>query len=270
MPPVSRKVKPNLPVIRLADAGGVAPAGGPIPLVPPDFRSARGPAGRLQAVLFDLDGVLVDTAEFHYRAWQQLADELGLPFSRQANEAFRGVGRMECLERLLGPHRASFATAEKHLLAARKNSYYLAMVEKLTPGDLFPGVRELTRQLAAAGVSQAVVSASRNARRVIELLGIAEWFDAIVDGNAVTLGKPHPQGFLLAAERVGVDPAACVVVEDAEAGIRAGKAAGMTTIGVGPAGSILEDLADSTVGAVGELTIAALRTVLEPQRRKSA
>jgi alpha,alpha-trehalose phosphorylase len=203
----------------------------------PPISTRRG----LQAVLFDLDGVLVDTAEFHYQAWQQLADELGLPFSRQQNQWFRGVGRMECLEKLLGGHAALFAGEEKQMLAERKNAYYLDRVKRLKPADLLPGVRELIGGIRGLddhgghGVRLAVVSASRNARLVLELLGIAGWFDIVIDGGQVTRGKPDPQGFLLAAERLRVRPARCVVVEDAESGVRGGRAAGMKTVGIGDA-----------------------------------
>jgi beta-phosphoglucomutase len=216
-----------------------------------------GPAARVpkvptrpgvQAVLFDLDGVLVDTAEHHYRAWQRLADELGLPFDREANHAFRGVGRMECLDKLLGEHGRLFAAVEKRLLGDRKNGYYLESIARLTPADVAAGALSLLASLrhpergggeangaAAEPVRTAVVSASRNAGLVLDKLGIGGWLEVIIDGGAVTRGKPDPQGFLLAAERLRVPPSRCVVVEDAEAGIRAGQAAGMVTVAVGDA-----------------------------------
>ena len=172
----------------------------------------------LQAVLFDLDGVLVDTVEFHYQAWQRLAGELGLPFDRQRNHAFRGVGRGECLELLLGEHAECFVTQEKQLLAERKNAYYLEQVMRLTPEDLAEGVQGLAMGLRAmsdgggeGGVRLAVVSASRNCRTVLKKLQIEDWFDVVVDGADVTRGKPDPQGFLLTAERLRVRAAQCVV-----------------------------------------------------------
>lgn len=214
----------------------------------------------LQAVLFDLDGVLVDTAEFHYRAWQKLADEMRLPFDRQQNHGFRGVGRMECLDKLLGKHAHHFAVEEKVMLAERKNAFYLEQLKTLTPEDLEEGARGLAmglRAMSEGGVRLAVVSASRNARLVLELLRIHDWFDTIVDGGDVTRGKPDPQGFLLAAERLRVRPEACVVVEDADAGLKAARAAGMGTVGVG--GGVGE--CDAYVPAVGELTIEQLEAV---------
>lgn len=218
-------------------------------------RVRKVPAEGLQAVLFDLDGVLVETAEHHYMAWQQLADELGLPFDRQANEAFRGVGRMDCLERLLGAHARDFALEEKRLLADRKNAIYLQRIETLAPKDLAPGARTLAMHLRACGVAMAVVSASKNARRVIEKLGIIEWFDTIVDGHAECKPKPDAAPFLLAAKKLGVKPGQCVVIEDAEAGIRAGKQGGMKTIAIASAGSRTAELADCAVLSIKSVTV---------------
>ncbi|HEY4330422.1 MAG TPA: beta-phosphoglucomutase [Phycisphaerae bacterium] len=223
----------------------------------------------LQAVLFDLDGVLVDTAEFHYLAWKKLADDLGIPFNRQINHAFRGVGRMECLDKLLGPHAACFVVAEKQLLAERKNLDYMRQVASLTPDHLAIGARGLAMGLRAmneGGVRMAVVSASKNARHVIELLGIADWFDAIIDGADVTRGKPDPQGFLLAAQRLRAQPHLCVVVEDADAGLKAARAAGMATVGVGSVGGggagMGGGICDLQVRAVGDLTVERLENVI--------
>ena len=223
----------------------------------------------LQAVLFDLDGVLVDTAEFHYQSWKRLADEMGLPFDRQVNDGFRGVGRMECLDKLLGGHSRDFAMQEKTLLAERKNGYYLQLVKRLTPRDLAAGARALAMHLRAADVRMALVSASKNARLVVELLGIADWFDIIVDGTAALKSKPHPESFLAAATGLKIKPHRCVVIEDAEAGIRAGLAAKMHCVGVGNAARG----AHLTVPTVGALTLEVLEELhtnncLVPQATK--
>jgi alpha,alpha-trehalose phosphorylase len=215
----------------------------------------------LQGVIFDLDGVLVDTAEFHYLAWLRLAGELGVPFDRQMNHAFRGVGRKECLEKLLGQHTRSFAAEEKHLLMERKNAYYLEQVRTLTPAALEAGACDLVqglRGLNDGGVRLAVVSASRNARLVIRLLGIEGWFDALIDGADVTRGKPDPQGFLLAAERLRVNPRQCLVIEDADAGLAAARAAGMACVGIG--GGV--GACDIHVEVVGELTTQRLEEIV--------
>jgi len=214
----------------------------------------------LQAVLFDLDGVLVDTAEFHYLSWKKLADDLDIRFNREINHGFRGVGRAECLDKLLGEHAHAFVEEEKRLLAERKNIHYLDLVGTLTPRDVLPGARGLAmglRALSDGGARLAVVSASRNARRVLQLLQITDWFDAVVDGNDVTRGKPDPYCFLLAAERLRVQPSRCVVVEDADAGIRAARAAGMRAVGVGPAAQ-----GDATVGSIAEITVELLESLL--------
>jgi beta-phosphoglucomutase len=219
----------------------------------------------LQAVLFDLDGVLVDTAEFHFQAWKRLADELRIHFDRHMNHGFRGVGRMECLEKLLGEHTRCFVAEEKQLLADRKNAHYLELVHTLTPADLEDGARGLAmglRGMSDGGVRMAVVSASRNARLVIKLLGIEDWFDAIIDGGDVTRGKPDPQGFLLAAKRLRVRPEQCVVVEDADAGLEAARAGGMACVGVG--GGV--GACDVHVDAVGELTIEQLEKAVTGRR----
>ena len=219
----------------------------------------------LQGVLLDLDGVLVDTAEFHFLAWKRLADEFRLPFDRQMNHGFRGVGRMECLDKLLGGHAHCFVAEEKRLLADRKNTYYLEQVNTLTPEDLEDGARGLAmglRALSDGGVRLALVSASRNARLVLHKLHIEDWFAAIIDGGDVTRGKPDPQCLLLAAERMRVRPEACVVVEDADAGLQAARAAGMPCVGVGEG----VGACDLHVNAIGELTIEQLEGIVQVRR----
>jgi beta-phosphoglucomutase len=187
----------------------------------------------IQGFIFDLDGVLTDTAEFHYRSWQHLADEVGLPFDRQANEALRGVSRRESLMHIVGDRPYSEAALQD--MMERKNRYYLESIETITAQDLLPGVVELLDELRQSGIKIAIGSASKNAHTVIEKLGIADRVDAIADGNSVEHPKPAPDLFLHAATQLDLDPAHCVVVEDAAAGIAAAIAAGMGTIGLGPA-----------------------------------
>ena len=186
----------------------------------------------VQGVIFDLDGVLTDTAEFHYRAWQRLADEAGIPFDRQANEALRGVSRRESLLRIVGER--NYREEQLKEMMERKNRYYVDSIQEVTPDDLLPGAIALLNELRAAGMKIAIGSASKNARAVIENLGIADKVDAIADGYSVERSKPAPDLFLHAAELLGLKPAQCVVVEDAASGIEAGLAAGMLTIGLGP------------------------------------
>jgi beta-phosphoglucomutase len=242
-----------------------------------DALKVKWPLADRAAVLFDLDGVLVDTAALHQQAWQGLADDLGLPFDAPMPERFRGVGRMECLDRLLGSYRQNFTSEEKRLLADRKNETYVKLIQSLSPGDLEPGVPGLLQALRDAGWAIGVVSASRNARQVIGLLGITDELDLIVDGAAVTRSKPDPQGFLFAAQRLGVAPQRCVVVEDAEAGVAAARAAGMRVVGVGAMKSAAAQSADHGVTSVAELSLEQLAVMAglqlpttERMRRRSA
>lgn len=187
----------------------------------------------IQGFIFDLDGVLTDTAELHYRAWQRLADEAGLPFDRQANESLRGVSRRESLLLLVG--KRQYSEAEIQEMMERKNLYYVASIQTITSQDVLPGVVELLDELRRSGIKIAIGSASKNAKTVIEKLGIVDRIDVIADGYSVNRPKPAPDLFLYAATQLGLDPAHCIVVEDAPAGIAAAIAAGMWAIKLGTA-----------------------------------
>lgn len=182
--------------------------------------------------IFDLDGVITDTAEFHYLAWKKLAEEEGLPFTREDNEQLRGVSRADSLKLLLKGRRVSQEKFEE--MMTRKNLDYQALVEKMGPDDALPGARELVMKLRNAGIRTAIGSSSRNAQRVIELLQMKDLFEVIADGHSVENAKPAPDLFLHAAELLGLLPEECVVVEDAEAGVEAALAGGMTAVGIGP------------------------------------
>ncbi|MBW4509097.1 MAG: beta-phosphoglucomutase [Scytonematopsis contorta HA4267-MV1] len=186
----------------------------------------------IRGVIFDLDGVLTDTAEYHYLAWQRLADEEGLPFNREANEALRGVSRRESLMHIVGDR---YYPEEKiQEMMERKNRYYVESIENISPKDLLPGALNLLDELKQAGIKIALGSASKNARPVIEKLGIADKIDVIADGFSVQQPKPAPDLFLFAAKELGLEPENCVVVEDAEAGVEAALAANMLAVGLGP------------------------------------
>lgn len=187
-------------------------------------------AGPFQAAIFDLDGVLVDTAEFHYLAWKSIAVELGVPFDRVKNDRLRGVPRMRSLEIIVEDLQTPPPNMEE--LAARKNALYLEMVQKIVPQDLLPGVAELLSALKEAGIPMSLGSSSKNARVVLQLLRIESYFEAVVDGHGFEHAKPAPDVFLNAARLLGVHPSACVVVEDAQAGIDAAKAAKMFAVGI--------------------------------------
>jgi len=193
------------------------------------------PASVIRAVIFDLDGVIVSTDEYHYLGWKRLADELGIPFDRHINERLRGVSRMESLEIILERAAQSYTAAEKLEFAERKNTYYREFLNQVTPKDILPGVMELLAELKTKQIKIAIGSSSRNTPLILAQIGLSDYFNAVADGNDITRSKPDPQVFLFAAERLGIPPSACLVVEDAFAGVEAGLAAGMRVLGVGSA-----------------------------------
>ncbi len=185
-----------------------------------------------KAFIFDLDGVITDTAEFHFLAWKRLAEEEGIPFDRQVNERLRGVSRRKSLEIILNGREFSEDKVEE--MMSRKNSYYQEYIDTITPEDMLPGAKEILDELKSKDYKLAVGSASKNAKPVIENLKITDMFETISDGFSVENTKPAPDLFLHTAEKMGVEPVSCAVFEDAEAGIKAALAAGMTAIGIGP------------------------------------
>jgi beta-phosphoglucomutase len=212
---------------------------------------------RMEAVIFDLDGVIVNTAEFHYLAWKRIADEEGIPFDERINERLKGVSRMESLRIILERSPRAHSTAEIDAMAANKNDLYVGMLSRLSPESLLPGIPSLLIALRAAGVKTSIYSASRNTDRILDRLGNRAQFDAVVTGNDVRKGKPDPEGLLLAARLMGVAPGACVVVEDAAAGLQAAAAAGMKGVGIGRKADL--HLADRTYGSTRHLTLERLR-----------
>ena len=187
----------------------------------------------IEAFLFDLDGVITDTAEYHYRAWKRLADEEKVPFTREDNEHLRGVSRLESLRLLLKGRTLTDDQMQDWM--ERKNNYYRAYLSEVTPADLLPGVGAFLQEAKAAGIKLGLGSASKNAVDVIRNLGVSPLFDAIGDGFSVSNSKPAPDLFIWVAGRLNVYPARSVVFEDAEAGIEAALKAGMFTVGIGPA-----------------------------------
>lgn len=190
---------------------------------------------RFQGVIFDLDGVLCHTDEYHYLAWQALADKIGVPFDRTVNERLRGVSRMASLDIILERATRAYTDAEKTALATEKNEMYRGFLAKMTPDDLPAGVRETLAALRARGYRLAIGSSSRNTPLITERLGIAPAFDAVADGNEITRSKPDPEVFLLAAKKLALAPGACLVVEDAGSGVSAAVAGGFTAAGIGSA-----------------------------------
>ena len=185
------------------------------------------------AFVFDLDGVITDTAHLHFVAWRELAATVGVPFDAAFNEQLKGVSRVDSLERILAQSPRRYSADEKAEMAARKNAQYLELVERMTPADLLPGALDALKAARGAGCGVALASASKNAVLVLERLGIAQAFDHVVDANLIAQSKPHPEVFLEAARALSVDPADCVGIEDAVAGIQAVRAAGMFALGIG-------------------------------------
>lgn len=190
-------------------------------------------AATIKGFIFDLDGVITDTAEYHFRAWQRLAQEEGIPFTREDNEALRGVSRQRSLELLLKGR--TYPQAQMETLMTRKNDYYRAFLTEITPDNVLPGIREFLQAAKSAGIKRGLGSASKNAHDVITRLGIADLFDVIGDGYSVVNAKPAPDLFIWVAGGLGLNPAECVVFEDAAAGIEAALAGGFWTIGIGSA-----------------------------------
>jgi len=189
---------------------------------------------KIEATLFDLDGVVVFTDKYHYLAWKELSDEKGWFFSEEINHGCRGVPRMESLEVILRHNKVEIAPHEKKVLADRKNRRYVELLQTIGPDDIYPGVVPFLKVLKERGLKIGLCSSSRNAKLVLDNLNLTHWFAAIVTGDEIVRAKPDPEIFLLGAKRLGVDPDVCVVFEDAPAGVTAAIAAGMKCIGVGP------------------------------------
>ena len=187
----------------------------------------------IKACLFDLDGVIVDTAKYHYIALRDLAHELGFEFTEKDNERLKGVSRIRSLEILLEVGGITLPEEKKLEIAKIKNDQYVSYILKMTPDEILPGVVRFLDELRTAGIKIALGSASKNAPIILDRLGLSHFFDAIIDGNKVTHAKPDPEVFLKGAEELGFSPSECVVFEDAEAGIEAAINGGMRCIGVG-------------------------------------
>lgn len=213
----------------------------------------------IRAFIFDLDGVITDTAEFHYRAWKRLADEEGLPFTRDDNEHLRGVARRESVLLIL---KGRDCPEERiQAMMERKNSYYLEFIREISPRDLLPGAQELLVEIRSAGLKNALGSASKNAGEVLDRLGIRLLFHAISDGHSVERQKPAPDLFLHAAGQLGFAPVQCVVVEDAAAGIEAAQAGGFRSVGLGPRERVGK--ADAIFPSLAGVRLADLLKALE-------
>ena len=221
----------------------------------------------LEAVIFDLDGVITDTAEYHFLAWKQLADELGLPFNREINERLKGVSRSDSLAIILEQGNLALTEEEKQTLTTRKNEHYKTMIEAMTPEQMLPNIRELLQALKQSGLKLAIASASENAPKVLERLEIIDMFDAVVNPRSARKGKPDPELFLLASEMLGIYPTHCLGVEDSFAGITAIKDARMPAIGIGDS-SVLSE-ADYVVKDTEQLSVAVIQDVFRRVHKRT-
>lgn len=188
--------------------------------------------------IFDLDGVIVDTAKYHYKAWKKLADQLGFKFTHKHNELLKGVSRKRSLEILLAIGKISASKEQKEYWMEAKNYEYLKYIKNMTEEEILPDVPKVLNYLNAKNQPVALGSASKNAAEILTRVGLLKDFKTLVDGTHVTKAKPNPEVFLKGAEQLGLNPKDCVVFEDALAGIEAAKAAGMTAIGIGKASNL--------------------------------
>lgn len=214
----------------------------------------------IEACLFDLDGVVVDTAKYHFIAWKVLAEELGFEFTLEDNERLKGVSRMQSLEILLEIGNMWFSDREKLAMAEKKNALYVSYIEKMTPEETLPGVEKFLQELREAGIKIALGSASKNAPMILERIQLTGMFDAIVDGNSISEAKPNPEVFLKGAEKLGVLPENCVVFEDAIAGIEAAQHANMYSVGIGDPETL--GFADLVIPGFDGFTLEKLKKAL--------
>ncbi|MDA8569250.1 beta-phosphoglucomutase [Flavobacteriaceae bacterium] len=210
--------------------------------------------------IFDLDGVIVDTAKYHFKAWQSLAKNLQYNFTEQDNEQFKGVSRVRSLELLLEMAQYKATEKEKEQWLIDKNTHYLALISHMNNSEILPGITEILKTLKAQQIPVALGSASKNAQPILEKVGLLSYFDVLVDGNEVTMAKPNPEVFLTAAKGLGVAPEDCVVFEDAQAGVAAAKAAKMTCVGIGDPAILFN--ADHCFTSTSEITPSFVQSLI--------
>lgn len=209
--------------------------------------------------IFDLDGVLVDTAKYHYQAWKEVADKHELIFNKQLNEKLKGVSRSKCLDIILNASKKTISELTKHKILEEKNNLYLSYIETITPNEILPGVINTLDYARQNGISICLGSASKNARPILEKVELTNYFDCIIDGTHVSKAKPDPEVFLKGAELLGVPTSDCIVFEDSEAGIQAARMAGMKTVGIGEKRSL--NKADIVLNSLEEINPKSLLNI---------
>lgn len=215
---------------------------------------------KIHACIFDMDGVIVDSARYHFKAWCELALDLGIDFTEADNEALKGLSRVDSLELILQKGNLFLDNDTKLALMERKNAQYLGLIAAMTPEEVLPGVREFLIELDAQGIRIALGSSSRNATKILEAVNLSEFFDVVIDGNKVTYSKPDPEVFLKGAEEMNVKPETTVVFEDALSGIEAARAGGFRVIGVGKADVLTT--AEAVIPGFDQFDIARLESLL--------
>jgi beta-phosphoglucomutase len=213
----------------------------------------------IKAVIFDLDGVIIDTAHYHYIAWKRLASGFGITLTPTHNELLKGVSRMRSLDIILSLGNIDLPVEQREQLAEKKNKWFVEYIESIRPEEIFSGVVDLIKSLRAKNIKVGLASSSKNAPRVIQLLGIADMFDTLIDGTMIVHTKPDPEIFLLAASKLGISPSNCLVFEDAEAGVEAALAAGMKCVGIGSPEQLGK--ADLVIKNTGDFNIQNLNTL---------
>ncbi|MCH8554092.1 MAG: beta-phosphoglucomutase [Schleiferiaceae bacterium] len=216
---------------------------------------------KVAAFLFDLDGVLVDTAKYHFLAWRKMANALGFDFTHEQNEQLKGVGRVQSLEIILGWGGKTLSQEEKNHWMHQKNAWYQTFIADMNPDEILPGALAFLEKTKALGLKIALGSASRNAPVILEKTGLRHWFEAVVDGNVVSASKPNPEVYLKGAELLEVAPTACVVFEDAVSGMEAAQNAGMPCVGIGNADQLSNTII--TVKGLHQITPEAIITLVK-------
>jgi len=215
----------------------------------------------IAACIFDLDGVLTDTANYHFLSWQRLAQELDITFTEADNEQLKGVSRMRSLDIILELGGKTLSEEEKQHFAAKKNEWFREFILQMTPAEVFPGVRQFLAELKEAGIKVGLGSASKNATTILTQIDLMEPFEALIDGTKVSKAKPDPEIFLVGAKALGVAPAQCVVFEDAIAGVEAAKNGGFMCVGVGKPEVLGQ--ADHVVPGFENMTLQGLKQMFK-------
>jgi beta-phosphoglucomutase len=216
-----------------------------------------------KACLFDLDGVIVDTAKYHFKAWKMLANSLGIDFTEAENEKLKGISRVESLQLILNWGGITKTEEEKFDLATKKNKWYVDLIANMDETEILPGAKELLQELKAANIKIALGSASKNSETILRKINLFDAFEAIIDGNKVSKSKPNPQVFLMGAEALGVKPESCIVFEDAEAGVEAAINAGMRVVGIGESHNLFK--ADLVVAGLNQINLNTLKSFFNQQ-----